>query len=126
MPKKQLRTIHSDPPEKADNNLIPVWRGATDKTKPIKMWCKKFGYPHKTTCGETMYVNTHFRTEPQAWDRLMNDSNANVRLAALDVQMAKKRLEIARKIEAKASRNFSQTKQNFYHRFYNSSEKKSA
>lgn len=50
--------------------MTTVWRGADSDSAPVRMECERFGHPHKTMTGETMYINTHFLTEEQAWESI--------------------------------------------------------
>ena len=68
---------------RADTTLLTVVRvECPDGTK----------YPADDADGETIYDNTHFPTESEAWRRLMSEAQAGVSLAGSRVKDARSRL----------------------------------
>ena len=58
------------------------------------------GWPHADTDGRTIYDNTHFKTEREAWDYMLRDAEAGLRLDADKVHRL--RIELA-KAESQAA-----------------------
>lgn len=50
--------------------MVDVWTFEDDKPEPIKTQCEVPGYPNRDVDGRTMYENTHYPTEEQAWAKL--------------------------------------------------------
>ena len=79
---------------------MKLWRAECNDIRPVLVECP-------STCrtmigctdsdGVTIFINTHFDTEDQAWDNLVSDAKAWVRLAGRDIKEAKSRLARARK-----------------------------
>lgn len=63
---------------------------------PLLTTCAKgkFGYPNQTVDGMTMYENTHFRTEAEAWKCLRDNADAHEKMWASDYRQAQTRLRI--------------------------------
>lgn len=58
------------------------------------------GWLDADTDGNTIYENTHFKTEREAWDYMLRDAEAGVKLDADNVH--RRRIELA-KAEAQAA-----------------------
>ena len=69
--------------------MIKGFRGTDGDIEPIPFECEEFGYPNKTTDGETMFINTHFLSEGEAWDSLLDGWEAGVRIHKRLVEQAK-------------------------------------
>jgi len=67
--------------------------GLMIKPEPVK--CKRPGHPNLDANGYTMYVNTHFLTEAEAWRHLQNEREAHLRNAAASVEYAEEELKKA-------------------------------
>lgn len=65
--------------------------------RPIRTSCdaEKFGYPNVDDEGRAMFVNTHFRTEAEAWERLIAEVVAIERTFASRYRQAQQRLSEA-------------------------------
>ena len=53
-----------------------------DRPEPVE--CVSPGYPNLDERGRTMYDNSHFRTEQEAWEWLIRDVDAMSSLVARD------------------------------------------
>jgi len=71
---------------------MKIYRGTDDDMSPVEMECDEFGHPNKTTCGETMFINTHFRTEAEAWDSILTSAQAGIELAGCAVSLCQKQM----------------------------------
>jgi hypothetical protein len=78
--------------------MITVWRGSDGDDAPVEMQCKVFGFPNRTSSGEQMYQNTHFRTEAEAWQSILRSAKAGLSLS-------NSRLESCRVVLAEAERD---------------------
>ena len=58
--------------------LIEVWTVEMAVPHPVKEFCEVFGYPHQTTCGKVMYVNSHYLTEAEAWEKWRKDNTLHL------------------------------------------------
>jgi hypothetical protein len=67
------------------------------ETAPREVECEAGGYPCKDADGRTQYENSHFDDEDKAWEELIANANAGVRLAASDVRERRARLAEAEK-----------------------------
>lgn len=54
--------------------LLTVW--GVGESEPIAHTCEVFGYPNRTTSGETMYENTFFMERADAWDAVRSNLEA--------------------------------------------------
>jgi hypothetical protein len=86
--------------------MITGWRGSYGDDAPVEFQCEEFGWPHKTTTGEQMYENTHFRTIEEAWDNLKKNAEAQVYLSGQTVNQARYRLAEAEKHAANAAARY--------------------
>jgi hypothetical protein len=72
---------------------ITIYRADDGDCEPLECTCEKVGYPNDCTLpdGETerQYVNTHFVTKAEAWKRLLESSDAGVRLGGRRVAQCK-------------------------------------
>ena len=73
--------------------MIKVYRGTDGDTEPVNFECEKFGWPNKTTTGEMMFINTHFRTEKEAWESILTSWDAGVSLTKTALDYKKKELK---------------------------------
>lgn len=85
---------------------MKVYRGTDGDVEPVEMECEKFGYPNKTTTGETMYDNTHFRTIESAWKSILESIAAGVSLVGGSVRNAEDELARLRKIAGDRAKEF--------------------
>ena len=76
---------------------MKIYRGTDGDIEPIEMECDIFGYPNKTTNGETMFENTHFKTEAEAWKSILASVKAGIMLVGGGVRNAEEELGRLRK-----------------------------
>jgi len=69
------------------------FRGSDGDIEPVPFECEVFGHPNKTTDGETMFINTHFLSEGDAWDSLLKGWEAGVRIYTRLVEQSKQELQ---------------------------------
>jgi hypothetical protein len=69
--------------------MIKGFRGSDGDIEPVPFECEVFGYPNKTTDGETMFINTHFLSEGDAWDSILSGWEAGVHIYTRLVEQAK-------------------------------------
>ena len=94
---------------------IPVFRGADGYIKPVRMECERFAPGLKTTCGDTMHINSHFLSEEDAWKAIVSHAEAGVSMAGRDVMQAEGMLADAQENAAYEAKQFMLTMQNFDH-----------
>lgn len=82
-----------------------VWK-AMDDEPPRQVECEVFAHPHNDAEGDTIYVNTHFATEAEAWEASEAEAAAHVSLAASGVKHARSALAKAEKEAADAAVHF--------------------
>lgn len=77
---------------------MKLWRARDLKEeKPVLVDCPNGAWPNKDLDGIDIFVNTHFETQDEAWESLLSNARAGVKLAKNRVVTAEKRLEKARK-----------------------------
>jgi len=67
--------------------------------RPVEFECREFKPLSKTRCGKTIYPDTYFRTESEAWDTILatklNLVNAiRVEMAGMERDMLKLRFQL--------------------------------
>lgn len=87
-----------------ETGLIQVWKAGA--TSPEPQTCETPGWPNVTTCGEKMYVNTHFDTKAEAWERVRSSCEAGLSMAARRVEDAERALSNARTEAAEAAKRW--------------------
>jgi len=92
---------------------IKVYRGTDGDTKPIEKECERFGWPHYTTDGEQMFENTHFKTETEAWESILESVKAGVSLIGGSVRNAEEELDRLRKIAGTRTKEFEEAHNNY-------------
>ena len=70
-------------------------------------------YPEKDADGETIFVNKHFTTEEEAWERVMAEASAGVSLSGRSVIDAEERLLGAQKAAASSAAEYVKAKDNY-------------
>lgn len=85
---------------------MKVWKGSDGMTAPEERECEVFGYPNRDSRGDTMYKNTHFRTEAEAWESIRESVQAGVSLTGHSVTYAKEQLRQVETQAAKAVEEF--------------------
>jgi hypothetical protein len=81
---------------------VKVWK-LTSENIPREVECEVFKYPHTDADGDTIFENTHWLTEAEAWDYALTDANARISLAARSVRDARQRLAQEEKEAADAA-----------------------
>jgi len=69
------------------------FRGQDGDIAPVPFECEVWGYPNKTTTGEDMYENTHFRMEEEAWRSINRSWEAGVSLVARALKYKRSEVE---------------------------------
>jgi len=67
-------------------------------------------YPDKDSEGEQIFVNTHFTDPKSAWDALLSNAEAGVKLGAYEVMQCRQRLLEAEKRAAQDAVNYAKAK----------------
>jgi hypothetical protein len=80
-----------------------VYEARGNMTEPRPVECEKPGYPNVDVDGNTMYENTHFINEDDAWDQLKGEREAHVSNAAGNVEYAEMELQKAKENLVNAS-----------------------
>lgn len=57
-----------------------VYKADARQTAPVPVVCEVPGYPNRDADGNVMYDNTHFENEADAWERLIQEHAAGVKL----------------------------------------------
>ena len=83
------------------------------KTKPIAVECENFGYPNVDADGETMYENSHFKTEDEAWQAVLSLSNAFIETDTRNVKEKRKMLTEAEQQLVNSAIRLSDTRKNW-------------
>lgn len=92
---------------------MKVFRGTDGDLEPVEMECEEFGHPRKTSTGEIMYRNTHFRTKEEAWGSIVKSVEAAVSLAGSEVLNCKQALRRAEERAGKAASEYNIVMENF-------------
>ena len=87
--------------------MVKIYRGTDGDLEPVEMECEEFGHPNKTSTGETMYSNSHFKTEREAWESIMRSVEAGVSLAGSEVLHCQQALRKAEERAGKAAADYS-------------------
>lgn len=89
------------------------WFADAVACKPVEYEADVFGFPNRTKDGEKQYENTHFRTEKEAWDRLMSETESGVMVFGRNVADHEEALRRAKDSAAHAARKFSAVRDGF-------------
>lgn len=71
--------------------------------RPIAVECEVPSYPHCDADGKTIFVNTHFLSEAEAWDRVVSEHDAGLSMEARRVKNLRAELAEAEKQLADAA-----------------------
>jgi len=71
---------------------MKVYRGAMQDDRPVELECREFKPLAKTRCGKTVYPDTYFRTESEAWNTIAA-TKLNL-VNALRVEISEKKREL--------------------------------
>jgi hypothetical protein len=69
-----------------------VWYVNDDIDRPEPVDCQVAGYPNKDEKGRTMYLNSHFASEADAWTHLLRSAQAGQSLSCMAYKEAQDRL----------------------------------
>lgn len=69
-----------------------AWRVEHGMTEPKSVQCKKLEHPERDSDGKTIYVNTHFEDEREAWEKLLCETQAAASLNCRAVEQARAEL----------------------------------
>lgn len=90
-----------------------LYRADTDQLKPVRVHCPDGHYPHCDADGHQVFVNTHFDTEQEAWQNLLDNAQAGVSLAGGRVKEARQRVLDANQYAADMAVEFEAVRDNF-------------
>lgn len=79
------------------------WTFSYESASVFEVECEKHGYPHNDEHGECQYDNTHFDTEEEAREKLLEEAKAGVSLASSRRKQDRKSLEESTRILADAA-----------------------
>ena len=94
---------------------VKIWRGTDGDTAPVRMECDVFGWPNRTATGETMYENTYFRTEAEAWKSIIASVEAGVKLAGSRVLDLQEKLRSAQEQAGEAAADYVKAQDGYRH-----------
>lgn len=96
------------------------WKNGPDGI-PIQVECDVVGFPNVDADGETQFVNSHFDTEAEAWEKGKSETLAWISLVGSEIERLEGVLAAKREDAGRASvawKNFKQA----YERFQRSRE----
>ena len=70
-----------------------VWKADYSKSEPTPVECEVFGYPNKDANGDTMFANSHYATKEEAWEHIINNLQAGMKMRARDRRDSQERLQ---------------------------------
>lgn len=90
--------------------MAELWFADHEAHRPRLVTCESTESLERDSEGRTIYVNTHFATEAEAWEKVLAEVRAWQRLAASDVRDCRARAEQAEKrlVEAAMARVLSE------------------
>jgi hypothetical protein len=80
--------------------MTALYRADTTLLTVVKAECPDDPWGELDADGCTIYVNTHFKTEAEAWEKLMREVEAGVSLAGSRVLEVRSRLQDANRYAA--------------------------
>jgi hypothetical protein len=69
------------------------YKRVEDKPYPVAVECEKRGYPHPDADGATQFENTHFDTEAEAWQCVLDNATAWHSMAVHGLREAEQRVQ---------------------------------
>jgi hypothetical protein len=97
--------------------MITIYWAPSDGTAPVTMQVERLEYSKEDPQGHTMYRNSHFLDEADAWRHIMSEHDAHLIVIGRDIEDAKIRLRELEKragtivqIHAKALDNYADWK----------------
>jgi hypothetical protein len=91
---------------------VKVWKADRSKTAPIQVECEVFSWPNQDADGETIYDNSHFTNEDDAWETIIANHKAGVSLACMEVNQLRSELTKAEAKVVKWSMLLNETEEN--------------
>jgi hypothetical protein len=98
-----------------------LYRADDKQLKPVRVLCPRGRYPERDAEGHQVFVNSHFDTEQEAWQRLLDNAEAGVSLAGGRVKEARQRVLDANQYAAEMAVEF-QTVRDQYRDFVRAQE----
>ncbi len=92
---------------------MKVYRGTDGDIEPVEMDCEEFGHSNRTTSGDRMYDNTHFRTIEEAWQSILDSVDAGVCLVGGSVRNAEEELNRLLKRAGERAKEFEVVHRNY-------------
>ena len=89
------------------SKVLMMWRADNTLWRPVHVVCPHGLYPSRDAEGHSIYENTHFFEKSEAWNKLLSESEAWVKLTGKDVLNAEKTLRKTKDIAAQAAKAFS-------------------
>lgn len=86
----------------SESKDLHLWRSDQELCRAVLVHCPDGEYPAKDADGHSIYENTHFKNEDDAWDCLIQNADARVNLAGHFVIRAEKALHDAQVESAEA------------------------
>jgi hypothetical protein len=80
-----------------------AWFADTATLRPRAVTCVERTAGTRDSEGNTMFVNTHFATEAEAWTKILREAKAGQSLAAGELRRCRERAEQATKAVADAA-----------------------
>lgn len=90
-----------------------VYKWDFETPRPIPVECETPGFPNRDADGDTMYVNTHYATEEEAWGSLVEDRKAGLSLSTRSMRELQRRLKAETEAVAEAAAQFVEVEANY-------------
>lgn len=97
---------------RASERTVVWYADHLDALRPVEVTCDVPGYPHRDDAGRKMYENTHFATEREAWDCILDNLKAGVSLSARALKRAEAEVERLRADLAEDAKHHVQAQDN--------------
>jgi hypothetical protein len=98
-----------------------LYRADDKQLKPVRVLCPDGRYQHRDAEGHQVFVNSHFDTEQEAWQHLLDNAEAGVSLAGGRVKEARQRVLDSNQYAAEMAVEF-QTVRDHYRDFVRAQE----
>ncbi|WP_376956440.1 hypothetical protein ABNQ39_00305 (plasmid) [Azospirillum sp. A26] len=83
--------------------MATMFKAVYGSPRPVTVECEVPAYPNADADGCTIYENTHFLSEAEAWERVLAEHDAGLSLEARRVKNLRAELEAAEKSTATAA-----------------------
>lgn len=90
-----------------------LYRADDKQLKPVRVLCPEGRYPERDTEGHQVFVNSHFDTEQEAWQHLIDNAEAGVSLAGNRVKTARQMVLDANEYAADMAVEFQAVRDNY-------------